>query len=67
MLIFDKTLNTCLADIDECATNKASCPGNTTCVNDLGDYHCECLPNYRKKNSSVFTREKFDKEACVGK
>ena len=34
------------ADVDECASDLATCPANTLCVNTEGGYACECAPGY---------------------
>ena len=33
-----------IADIDECGSNP--CHNNASCVNEVAQYACECLPGY---------------------
>lgn len=37
-------------DINECLSNTA-CPLNSICVNQIGDYTCECIKGYIYKNN----------------
>jgi protein crumbs len=34
----------CSQNINECLTEKAECQNNSTCIDGIGNYHCECLP-----------------------
>lgn len=34
----------CEVEIDECLGTTMNCPVNTTCVDSINTYHCECIP-----------------------
>ena len=33
-------------DIDECTAGTHDCPVNATCINNIGNYTCECMTGY---------------------
>ena len=39
-----------LTDVNECEAATPPCENGGTCVNDIGDYHCECPPEWTGKN-----------------
>ena len=40
-----------LTDKDECRTQESQCPSNSTCINTLGSYRCECGRGTTLKNN----------------
>lgn len=66
MLCFNKSFH--LADIDECAENKALCRGGS-CMNSEGSYECVCPDGHELAPDGLmckgrFTREFFSNTAC---
>ena len=41
-----------LLDIDECSTGEHNCTHNQQCVNNPGDYQCECVSGYELLNGN---------------
>ena len=44
------------SDVNECSINNGGC--EQICVNEVGNYHCECHPGYKLANDPI---------SCVGK
>ncbi|XP_052216781.1 fibrillin-2-like [Dreissena polymorpha] len=65
----------CKTDVDECVSaNGFKCPANSTCVNTIGSYKCDCDPGFKTSSkgdsctecsNNTYGRKCFTKCACV--
>ena len=44
--LFNTSVNTYVADIDECTAKDDSCTSNAECINTAGSYECRCTEGY---------------------
>ncbi|KAK6300945.1 hypothetical protein J4Q44_G00290430 [Coregonus suidteri] len=52
------------AELNECLEKPQVCGSNTTCLNTIGSFHCQCQPGFRFSTNTNYTRDCEDIDEC---